>query len=266
MASVTPGITRPPSSSFCGGLLWRERNKTDGAAGCVMLNAKAFLSALQLADSFFPTGMYAHSHGLEAMVSRKLVITADEVASFLDDQFAWSVVPGDGVALLNAHAAADSGDLDLIVAIDRLLWALKLPTELRTASGQLGRRLMSETAPALGYHRIYAAYAERMLHNQAPGNGAVALSVAAQAKGIPAENALLVLCHSHAVSVLGAAMRLLPLSHTDAQNILGRLQGKLPGMIEQLRGVSWEDMTSFTPLLDICSIVHETDDLRMFAS
>ena len=231
-----------------------------------MLDGKAFLSTLQLADSFFPTGMYAHSHGLEPMVSRGLVATVGDVASFLDDQFAWSVVPGDGVALLNAHAAAASRDLDLIVGIDRLLWALKLPSELRTASGQLGRCLMAETASTLGHHQIHAAYAKKSLHNQTPGNGAVALGVVAQASGIPAENALLVLSHSHAVSVLGAAMRLLPLSHTDAQNILGRLHGKLPEMIDQVRGVSWENMTSFTPALDICSIDHETDDLRMFAS
>ena len=125
---------------------------------------------------------------------------------------------------------------------------------------------MAETPCALGYHQVYAAYAKKTLHNHTPGNGAVALGVVAQARGIPAENALLVLCHSHAVSVLGAAMRLLPLSHTDAQNILGRLHGKLPEMIDQVRGVSWENMTSFTPALDICSIAHETDDLRMFAS
>ena len=231
-----------------------------------MLDGMAFLSALQLADSFFPTGMYAHSHGLEPMVNRGLVATVDDVASFLDDQFAWSVVPGDGVALLTAHAAAATRDLDLIVGIDRLLWALKLPSELRAASGQLGRRLMSETASALGHHQIYAAYAEMTAHNLTPGNGAVVLGVVAQAKGIPAENALLVLCHSHAVSVLGAAMRLLPLSHTDAQDILGRLHGKLQGMIGQIWDVSWDNMTSFTPALDICSIAHETDDLRMFAS
>ncbi len=234
--------------------------------GCVMLDVKAFLSALQLADSFFPTGMYAHSHGLEPMVSRGLVATVDDVAEFLTDQFAWSVAPGDGVALLNAHAAAVAGDLDLIVRIDRLLWALKLPAELRAASGQLGRRLMSETARALGSHRIHAAYAEKTQHNETPGNGAVALGVVAQARGIPAENALLVLCHSHAVSALGAAMRLLPLSHTNAQDILGRLHGELPGMIDEIQGVSWENMTSFTPALDIWSMAHETDDLRLFAS
>ena len=231
-----------------------------------MSDAKAFLSALQLADSFFPTGMYAHSHGLEPMVSRGLVATVDDVASFLSDQFAWSVVPGDGVALLNAHAAAAARDLDLIVGIDRLLWSLKLPAELRSASAQLGRRLMSETASALEHHRIHAAYTERTLHNQTPGNGAVALGVVAQVRGIPAENALLVFCHSHAVSALGVAMRLLPLSHSNAQEILERLQGKLPGMIAQVRDVSWDDMTTFTPALDIWSMAHETDDLRLFAS
>lgn len=43
-------------------------------------SGRRFLAALQLADSFFPAGAYAHSQGLESMVSRCWVNDADDVA------------------------------------------------------------------------------------------------------------------------------------------------------------------------------------------
>ena len=58
-----------------------------------MDDGRVFLAALQLSDSFFPTGMYAHSHGLEPMVSRRLVRTADDVEEFLAGQLIGSLLP-----------------------------------------------------------------------------------------------------------------------------------------------------------------------------
>ena len=230
-----------------------------------MTDAKSFLAALQLADSFFPTGMYAHSHGLEAMAARGLVATTGDVEEFLVGQLTWSALPGDGVALLNSHRVAAFGDLESLVRIDQLLWALKLPSEVRAASAQFGRRLLAETG-FMGDGGVQAGYAGMVMRRESPGNGAVALGVVAQGAGIAAGEALLVLCHGHAVSVLGAAMRLLPVSHTDAQGILGRLHANLEGTMDEIRGRSWEEMTSFCPGLDILSMRHESDDLRVFAS
>jgi urease accessory protein len=247
-----------------------------------------FLAALQLADSFFPTGMYAHSHGLEGLVARGQVCTAADVAQFLENQLVWAVLPSDGVALLNAYRAADAGDLEILMGMDRLLYALKLPQELRNASTQLGQRLLSEADHLVSEGRhgmasppplprgeldggqscatIHAQYHERVSRREAPGNGAVALGVAAAALNIPPQQTLLLFCHSHAVSVLGAALRLLPLTHTDAQVILHRLHPIIVDRTGEIEGVPWTDMTCFTPELDIASLGHESADLRMFAS
>ena len=99
----------------------------------------SLLTALQLADSFFPSGMYAHSHGLEGMVSRGLVTSAAQVAEFLANQFTWSIVPSDGVALLEAYRATDWGDLSTVMEIDQLLVTRQieaLQVALRTLFGK----------------------------------------------------------------------------------------------------------------------------------
>ncbi len=229
------------------------------------LSNGGLLTLLQLADSAFPSGMYAHSQGLEGMVRRGLVRTPADVEEFLNAQLTSALLPSDGVALLNAHACAGAGDAATLVEIDRMLYAMKLAAELRAASTQVGRRLLQETAaftdaPAL------IAYRTAVDAGDAPGNSAVAFGVIAAALDVPAEAALMAVCHSHMASVLGAALRLLPIGHGDTQAILRRLHPVVAAEVAALTNRSWTEMTAFTPQLDLVSTGHETDDLRMFAS
>ena len=232
-------------------------------------SSASFLAALQLADSFFPSGTYAHSQGLEGMVTRGWVRNADDLGEYLRNLLTWSILPCDGVALLNAHRAARDGDLATLVDIDWHLHAMKLPAELRVASGHAGRRILDETAPLLegrSESAVHGEFRRLVTERETPGTGAVALGVASCAVGIDAENALLMHCHSFAVGVLGAAQRLLPFTHSEAQRILHGLHGPVTAMAYEIADRDWREMTSFNPQADIAAMLHEHDDVRMFAS
>jgi len=238
--------------------------------------AMSFLATLQLADSFFPTGGYVHSQGLEGMVRRELVRNAADVEEFLGNSLTQALIPADGVALLNAHRAALAGATAELVAIDHLLHASKLAAELRAASRQVGRRLLAETA-ALVVDTTHAEYRAAVAAGAAPGHAAVAagaapghaavaLGATAAARAIPAETALLAFCHTHSVGVLGAALRLLPFTHSQAQAILHRLHPTIAHEVRRIRRRHWRNMGAFAPELDLVAIGHETEDLRQFAS
>ena len=232
-------------------------------------SSASFLAALQLADSFFPSGTYAHSQGLEGMVTRGWVRNADDLGEYLRNLLTWSILPCDGVALLNAHRAADDGDLVTLVDIDWHLHAMKLPSELRVASCHAGRRILDETAPLLegrSESAVHGEFRRLVTKRETPGTGAVALGVASCAAEIDAENTLLMHCHSFAVGVLGAAQRLLPITHTEAQRILRSLHEPVTRATTALQHRDWRDMTSFAPQTDIAAMLHEHDDVRMFAS
>ncbi len=230
---------------------------------------RRFLTALQLADSFFPSGMYAHSQGLESMVSRGWVAGPAEVEQYLRNLLVWSILPSDGVALLNAHVAAEDGDLSKLTNIDWHLHAMKLPEQLRLASCHTGRRVMDESGPLLeGRHgsAVCADFRQLVANRETPGTGAVALGAVTGAAGIGADSGLLMFCHSFAVGVLGAAQRLLPLTHSEAQLILHSIQEPVAHRTAELKTRDWRDMTSFSPQADIAAMLHEHDDVRMFAS
>ena len=229
----------------------------------------ALLRVLQLADSFFPTGAYAHSQGLEGMVALGWVRDARDVGDYLVELLEGAVLPSDGVALLHAHRRAAVGDVEEVTEIDRLLHAMKLPEEMRRASTQSGRRVLDESHALLAADTLPATFEEyrsAVARGETPGSGAVAFGVSTWAQGIGAETALSGFCHAFAVGVLGAAQRLLPITHGEAQEALRSLHSHVVDGAAGIRDLHWRDMTSFTPWADIASMRHETAGVRMFAS
>src|ERR1700741_85767 len=100
---------------------------------------KSVLTLLQISDSFFPTGMFAHSLGLEGMIRRARVRSLSDLEQLMLAMLTHALIPSDGVALLNAHRAGGSRDLGELCRADARLFLMKTSPELRTASQQHGR-------------------------------------------------------------------------------------------------------------------------------
>src|SRR5689334_8680096 len=135
-----------------------------------MADMKPALALLQLCDSFFPTGMFAHSLGLEGMVQRGRVRSLDDLERLLLALLTHTVISSDGVALINAHRAVGFGEVEEMRAIDRRLFLMKAAPELRTASQQHGRRLLTETATYTD-NATLAQYRALVTKRECPGTG-----------------------------------------------------------------------------------------------
>lgn len=134
------------------------------------------LSMLQLGDSFFPTGLYTLSHGLETLVQTAQVASAGDLEAFIEDYVTGANGPAAAVAAAAALRAALAEDHLTIVEIDRRLKALKLAHEAAVASVRTGRRLLRlahDLSPSPALHR----YVDALADGEAPGNYAVALGV-----------------------------------------------------------------------------------------
>ena len=223
-----------------------------------------FLSALQLSDTFFPTGLYTLSHGFEAFVQAGLASKAN-LEALLRDYLEGVLGPADGVALSHAHGASEGRDLPRLLEIDRRLCALKLVREAREASRRVGKRILT-TAIALKPDPLLADYRAAVEAGAAPGNAAVVLGAAAAALGIARRDAVLIELYTFTTSILGAAMRLIRLDHEEAQIILGRLKPLMVRVSEESMGKVLEEMRSFAPLIDIMAMAHERASIRMFIS
>lgn len=224
----------------------------------------AFLSALQLSDTFFPTGLYTLSHGFEAFVQAGLVSKA-EVEALLRDYLENVLGPADGVALSHAHRATEGRDLGRLMEIDRRLFAMKLVREGREASRRVGKRILT-TAVKLSPDPLLRDYLAAVGAGACPGNAAVALGAVAAALGIARREAMLIELYTFTASVLGAAMRLIRLDHEEAQLILSGLRHCMVRVVQENIDKSLQEMRAFAPLIDIMGAVHERARVRLFIS
>ena len=100
-------------------------------------NSLTLLSALQLADSFFPSGMFTQSHGLEAFVEHGGCDDA-RLEALLHSYVRASFGPCEALAARWAARAGSAGDLGLVVKFDARLEAAKLSAVGRAVSRRCG--------------------------------------------------------------------------------------------------------------------------------
>lgn len=225
------------------------------------MDSRAFLAALQHADSFFPSGAVSFSWGLEALGADGLLRTADDVALFIAALLRHRWATGDRPVLAAAHAAGD--DLEAVRALDQLQEALALAHELRSGSRRMGAALLGVHA-RLGT-RNAAAYRAWVLADCAPGHVAVMQGLLWRGIGFDLNVALAVAAHNSCIGLIGAALRLGLIGHVEGQRCLAGLHDVIAEVLESpLPGV--DEISSFAPACDIALMRHEVQPGRLFAN
>jgi urease accessory protein len=223
----------------------------------------ADLSMMQLSDSFFPTGMYSMSNGLEAIFYSGKKIKAEELRELVKTYLEYQIGPADCTALGNAYEHAARSDLLKLLEVDRVIFSMKLVQEIRDASIRSGTQLV-RCIRSFSDNKILGQYDNAIRGGQAFGPYPVALAVAANAFLIPKEKAALVMLYSFSVSIVGAALRLGMLQHFDGQKVIDELKPTIVKVTKANINRPIEGMWQFAPSIDIIQISHERMNSKMF--
>jgi len=223
------------------------------------------LGMLQAGDSFYPTGSYAHSFGLEAIVQEGVVTDRDTLRAFLIS----SALPAlRGLELpLASHAwhAFGARDWDLIGHLCRLSAASRTAPEARQASESVGLQ-RAELIERLHRHPIATEYLKRHSDGNWPHSSAVSVALEGQVLGAPLPAVLAGAAYSAIAALISAAIKLLRLGQNATQSLLAEVLALMPEAVEAAQRVSLEDIGWFNPWLDIAAARHESADSRMFIS
>ena len=223
----------------------------------------ADLSMMQLSDSFFPTGMYSMSNGLEAIFYSGKKIKAEELRELVKTYLEYQIGPADCTALGNAYEHAARSNLLKLLEVDRVIFSIKLVQEIRDASIRSGTQLV-RCIRSFSDNKILGQYDDAIRGGQAFGPYPVALAVAANAFLIPKEKAALVMLYSFSVSIVGAALRLGMLQHFDGQKVIDELKPTIVKVTKANINRPIEGMWQFAPSIDIIQISHERMNSKMF--
>lgn len=228
------------------------------------MNTPALLEGLRFVDTFFPSGGYAFSSGLEAAVQGGAVKTSDQLARYIEDLLRGGMSRREVLAAKRANLAATTGSLEAAITVDRELDSTKLGRESRLASRQMGRQVIRIAADQIRAKSFLIAYRDEVEADRAPGHLAVAFGLTMGTCGwSPEETAAAFLYHT-AVGFISAAMRLSPIGQYEGQRILGEW---LP-LIERISREVDPDtvMSSWSPVQDIYAMRHGSLEWRLFRS
>jgi urease accessory protein len=228
------------------------------------LNTLELLKGLRFVDSFFPSGGYAFSSGLEAAVQGGAVRNAEELSRYVVELLTTGIGEREAVAVGLAHDASVSGSLEIAFKADRELEAMKLGCELRTASRQMGRQMIRLAASQQGRHSLIEDYLAAIEAERTPGHLAVSFGLTLAAAGWLKEDGIAAFLYQTATGFVSAAMKLLPIGQREGQRLL-------ENWIEVIERVSHNAahqrvLQSWSPVQDIYAMRHSRLESRLFRS
>jgi urease accessory protein len=220
---------------------------------------------LQAGDSFYPTGSYAHSFGLEGLVQQGVVRDRATLSAWLMQSAIPALRHTELPIAAHAARAFDEHDWTAIGELCVLSAALKTSREARAASEKIGRQ-RTELVAALHHSDLAAEFLRRAAAEQWPCAAAVAAALEGCAMGTPLHAMLAGVYYSNLASLLSAAMKLLRLGQNAAQSLLTECLATAPENIAAAAAMPRSEIGWFNPWLDIAAARHETADARMFIS
>ncbi len=223
------------------------------------------ISMLQLSDSFFPTGMYSTSSGLETFFYQNRIKKASELQALIKAYLECQIGPADCVALSNAYESARASDLQRMKDADLRIYSMKLVKEIRDVSVRSGTQLL-KCIESISTNKTVHDYLDAIKNQKGLGTYPVALALACSVFGIPKIRAALILVYTFSVSMIGAALRLGILDHFEGQKIIDELKPLMLNTVKKNINRQLSDMWQFAPEIDITQIQHEQAETRMFIS
>jgi len=230
-------------------------------------DARWLVGLLQAGDSYYPTGAYAHSFGLEGLVQAGMVKDRATLREFIF----LSVLPALRQAELplaaHAYAALEPGETDWVKVEELCVLAhvLKSAKEARAATENIGRQ-RAELAAALHGHPLAKEYLARAAAGGRPFSSAISAALEGRVHGAPCEAVLAGVMYASIGSLLAASMKIMRIGQNASQSLLTEALNQAPEIISAASVVPMEEIGWFNPWLDIAAARHETADGRMFIS
>ena len=228
------------------------------------MNTLSLLHGLRFIDSFFPSGGYAYSSGLEAAVQGGQIRNAESLSSYVEDLFARGLGRCEAVVVGLGHDAAVSGVLQVARGADRELDAMKLSRDARMASRQMGRQILRSAAEQADPSSTLCRFVAEVEGDRSPGHLAVSFGLTLGTFKWPRQESVAAFLYHTAVGFVSASLKLLPLGQREGQRLL---VSWMPLIIEVCRQIEHEKiLTCWSPVQDVYSMRHAKLTTRLFRS
>lgn len=228
------------------------------------MDTRLLLQGFRYLDTFFPSGGFAFSSGLETAVHEGNVRTAEDLNRYVSDSFRWGLGTCEAVAMAQAYQASCKRDLNGVIQADCAIESMKLCGETRAASRQMGRSLLHHAVAPQAGQGILEEFCSAVYSGGSPGHLAVTFGVVFQAIGWDQQQTIAGFLYQAGVGFVSASYKLLPIGQREGQRLLeawGPLIEELSRTVD-----ARTPLMSWTPIQEIYAMRHSQLTSRMFRS
>jgi urease accessory protein len=218
------------------------------------------MAMLQLCDSLFPLGAFAHSDGLEAAVASGQIASSAELEGWMSALLTATLGDAEGPAVREAMACVRGDDAAGLARLDDEIGAMRPSAAGREATRSMGTRLLKTWHHIRPCETVRAAIARRTHYT-----GPVAFGIVCATIDVSVEEALEAYFYTRMAAAVSAAMRLIALGQLEAHALLARVLADAPALASRVaRGT--QPPRSFAPFMDMASMSHQYLHSRLFRS
>jgi urease accessory protein len=210
----------------------------------------------------YPLGAFSYSHGLEYAVETGLVRDRGALCGFVATAVSAGAGRSDGALLAAAWRATKAGDRAALDEVAELASAWRGTAETALESRAQGAAFLVTTRNAWP-HPLLDALA---LRHRGEVALPVAVGVAAAAHEVPLAETLTAYLHSFTGTLVSAGVRLIPLGQSDGQRVIAALEPVIADAARVVLATPLEEIGTAAPVIDRCSMRHETQYTRLFRS
>jgi urease accessory protein len=225
------------------------------------MSSNALLPLLQLASPSLPVGAYTYSQGLESAIEKGIVKDESSAREWISESLG---IVGDFEApilwrLLNAFSARDIG---AVSHWTESFVAARDTAEFRAETIQMGYSL----GKLVGDLKIADVDLLTILTSQAEIPLPTAFACAAEALGVPNEDALLGMLFSMVENQVLVCVKSVPLGQVSGQHLLLSLHSEIEAAALRARTLPDDELSNWAPGLSLFSMQHETQYCRVYRS
>ncbi|XP_069122779.1 uncharacterized protein [Argopecten irradians] len=222
------------------------------------LSTSTLLTVLQVSDTVFPTGGFAHSLGLETAVRQRILKTPEE----LNDYILCTLENSGSFCLPFVREAHDAcWDKDKILDLDNLCEVCTTNHVAKRASVRQGRSLLDTSSQAFRVEQILEIKGSlEYCHHP------VVFGCVCGAMGIDLLTTLTTYLFNCLRTVIAAAVRLDQIGAIQAQVVQTEFQSRISEILERHTSRSTDEACLLYPLVDVFQNTHDTMFSKLFYS
>lgn len=210
----------------------------------------------------YPVGGFAYSSGIEWAVEAGDIADRASLLDWLTAMLAEGAGFNDAILMAAAHRVASNADEAALIEVAELAAALVPTRERHLETTTLGNAFMAVTCaawPCAPLTRLKDLW-------DGPVAYPVAVGVACAGHAIPIVASVHAFLAAVTANWVSAAVRLVPLGHTDSQFALAAIEPVVADTARRAIGATLDGLGGATFRADLASARHETQYTRLFRS